>query len=351
MYNCECGDNILNNNNLSILNHNYSIQHKINLLNKKIFNYSNKNNIIYITDIELQKMCKICEICYNNNINIKFNCGHSLCESCYKSILKHNLLTCPYCRETIFINENIYEGDIIILERNNFLCSYQVIEITETEIILLSINDKITYRFHKLELYHYTIYKLLKSWIDYNNFLKYITDLHYIYHNIYNIENSYISSEYFNEKNNFSDLIKCIHFGFIQLQEILLEKFNIQLNINNSIIIKYGIYIDKNESIINNPCNNYDDSDDSDDYNNSDISLDNSSLYYISNITNNYIELSSIYKVHKISFKNFIEYFTHNNLIIYNTTKFKEYISLSTYDLILYMINHNKHHLIKLWQI
>jgi len=41
---------------------------------------------------------KLCEICYENNINIKTSCNHYFCSNCIKTITNYDLFKCPYCR-------------------------------------------------------------------------------------------------------------------------------------------------------------------------------------------------------------------------------------------------------------
>lgn len=55
-----------------------------------------------------------CELCYEDFNHcerlpkVLQKCGHTFCETCVSQILKHNELSCPYCRYKIVIGKDEY---------------------------------------------------------------------------------------------------------------------------------------------------------------------------------------------------------------------------------------------------
>jgi len=72
---------------------------------------------------------KICPICYDKEINIKFKCSHGVCSICYKQMKKSNLNLCPICREYLFKKKP--EKKIEFLEDNEIIEIEITIEIIE----------------------------------------------------------------------------------------------------------------------------------------------------------------------------------------------------------------------------
>jgi hypothetical protein len=308
MYNCICGDSILNNIEHCIQTHLFSSQHKINLLNNKLFNYLQNDEI---TDIINNS--KICDICFVNNVNIKFKCNHDICKICYESLLNHKIFNCPFCRKNIFNLNYIFIGDIILLEREKFISSYQVISIDNTYnyVILYNCYNKTYYYYYKLSLFYYNIYKINTSWIDYNIFMEYIKNLYFTYELL--------------EKDN-------IYSSSINLQEICDDNNITNFNELNSLLYKnFNIIIKNNNSIY---CNN-------------DKSLN---IYFINNLQDDYIEISNIKnKDHFLflPFEDFIEMF--NVCDIYYSRTYNQFIYVNIYIILLNIIYSYKNNLNHIW--
>lgn len=333
MYNCSCGYNIINNNENAILTHMYTTKHKIKTINNQLFNYKvgkEENYGIKYLDNGDGKYNDICEICYVNNIQIKFNCTHTICKSCYESILSHNLLNCPFCRTSIFNKNYIFIGDIIILERNineTLLLSYQVMDIKKNHVILYCLVDKSFNKFTKLDLYHYKIYKLSKSWIDYSIFLKTIQDLYYT--QLKNEENFiYSYNIYLNELYDTYNIE-----NFSELDNIIHAKYNHKLKRYNSLVY----YDDEHEHE-----NEYD------------IIFNETLVFYISHIDYENNNITIVYmegndkKSNSYDFNEFIKKW---KLKIYTSSNYKSYYYILIHNMLKAIIYNKKNNLIPLFNV
>jgi hypothetical protein len=227
-------DNIKVNNVILLLNKYFSINlYKYELTNKLIYNILNicvfrnySQKLIKVTNINIHEneyiniknfkivdneiLTKLCNICFNNNINIETICNHYFCSSCIIKLLNKTKLICPYCRLTNTLNTLTY----LVKSKNDIL------------------NDKTNIN----NKYKYLIKKSMKNEISiiYNddnkinslrNLYKFMNFKPYIY-NSYNIETINKNNIYFLDNidkydiNNISNTLiknglKKINFNFL----------------------------------------------------------------------------------------------------------------------------------------